>query len=125
MNTYITTADVEAIKGVDWYGTGSPDDAVMQANVWLQAYGVPVEDPTSDAVLQAGAVLAVEAANGRLYADSAGQVKRKAVKADTVESETEYQDGSAATSGALSLVYALLRPYAKSGGAAQIPVRRV
>ena len=126
MNTYITPAQVEAIKGPEWYGTGDPAQAVLEANVWMTAYGVPVKDPQEDAVTQAGAILAVEAANGRLYADSAGNIKRKAVKADTVESETEYQDGSAATSGALSLVRAMLRPYVTFAlGAAQISVVRV
>lgn len=125
MNTYITTAQVEAIKGPEWYGTGDPDQAVLEANVWMTAYGVPVKDPQEDAVTQAGAILAVEAANGRLYADSAGTIKRKAVKADTVESETEYMDGSAPSSGALSLVYAMLRPYVNALGLNQIAVRRI
>ena len=127
MNIYITTADVETIKGVDWYGTGDPDQAVLEANVWMQAYGVPVIDPTPDDVLQAGAILAVEAANGRLYADQSANIKRKMVKADTVQTETEYQDYSYSSSGAITLAKALLASYVTSSvfGAGVIMLKRL
>lgn len=109
--SYITTADVETIKGVDWYGDADPSASVLQANVWMQSYGVRKEDPTPDDVKQAGAILAVMAADGALYADSKGAVKRKRVKADTVETETEYQAWSQASTGQLALAKALLAPY--------------
>ncbi len=125
MTTYITTADVDTTLGAGWEGTGDKDRAVLEANAWMTARGVVAGDPVEDDIVMAGSLLAQEAANGRLYADSEGALKRKRVKADTVESEKEYQDGSRATSGALSLIYDLLGPFIPAGSSGnQFAVRR-
>jgi len=124
MTDYITVADVDAALPAGWEGSGDKDEAVMQANAWLSARGVIAGDPVEAGIVKAGSLLAKEAANGSLYADTEGDLKRKRVKADTVESEKEYMDGSRAKSGMLVLVYDLLRPFLPSGGGSMFDVRR-
>lgn len=125
MTTYITVADVDATLGAGWEGTGDKDRAVLEANAWMTARGVVAGDPVEGDIVMAGSLLAQEAAHGRLYADSEGDLKRKRVKADTVESEKEYQDGSRARSGMLSLIYDLLGPFIPAGNSGnQFAVRR-
>lgn len=118
---YVTVAIVDDLLGSGWQGDGDPEQGVLEANVWLSARGLP-HDPAPDAVKRAGALLAREAAHDRLYADSVGAVKRKRVKADTVESETEYVGGDNRQSGIMRLVFDLLRPWL--GGGSTFAVRR-
>lgn len=120
MNEYITKADVDTLLGAGWEGTGDATQAVLEANIWLTAKGMPVNDPVDDAIQRAGAYLAREAANDRLYTDATGSVKRKRVKADSVESEKEYTSGDNRRSGALRLVYDLLRPWLGSGSTFEV-----
>lgn len=124
MTDYITVADVDAELAAGWEGEGDKDEAVMQANAWLTARGVIAGDPVESDIVKAGSLLAKEAANGRLYADTKGEVKRKRVKAETVESDTEYQDGSRGRSGVITLVMDLLQPYLPTGGGSMFDVRR-
>lgn len=125
MATYVTVDDVDTILGVGWAGTGDPDRAVMEANAWLTAYGVPLHEPVEPDIKQAGALLTKEAAQGALYADSAGDIKRKSVKAGSVETETEYADGSRATTGVIKLVKSLLRPFTSPFGASVTLLKRL
>ena len=124
MTDYITVADVDAELPAGWEGDGDKAEAVMQANAWLTARGVLAGDPVESGIVKAGSLLAREAANGRLYADTSGDVKRKRVKADTVESETEYQDGSRSRSGVIALVMDMLQPYLPTVGGSTFAVRR-
>jgi hypothetical protein len=124
MNIYITVADVTDILGVSWFGDGDADLAVLQANAWLSAKGVATNDPVDADVVLAGAYLAKEASINCLYADSEPTVKRKRVKADSVESETEYMDGYTARTGQLRFVHDLLRPFLPAGGGSNFDVRR-
>ena len=124
MTTYITVQDVDALLPMGWQGSGDKDVAVMQANTWLTARGVIAGNPIEDDILQAGALLAREAAQDKLYSDSEGAIKRKRVKADTVESEKEYMDGSKPVSGILSLVMDLLKPFLPKGGGSNFKVKR-
>lgn len=124
MTTYITVGDVDATLPPGWEGDGDKDRAVLEANTWLTSRGVASPTPTPDAVIQAGAALAKAAASGELYGDVEPALKRKRVKADTVESEKEWQDGAKARPGYLALVADLLRPYLPSGGGSTFAVRR-
>lgn len=124
MTEYITASDVEAILGAGWEGTGDATRAVLEANAWMSARGVIASDPVEDDIKQAGAYLAESAAQGSLYADRKGAIKRKRVKADTVESETEYQDGASSSAGVMRLVIDLLRPYLPAGGGSTFTVAR-
>mgnify|MGYP003145046647 CR=1 FL=1 len=111
MTEYITVADVDQILGTGWEGSGDKALAVEQANAYLNTLTFKTWEAQPDSVTRAGAELAKEAAAGNLFADSEGALKRKRVKADTVESEKEYQDGAVARSGALRFVDALLSPW--------------
>ena len=111
MTEFVTVADVDAALGAGWEGAGDKALAVEQANAYLNTLAFKAWEAQPDNVTRAGAELAKEAAAGRLYADAEGALKRKRVKADTVESEKEYQDGAVARSGALQFVDALLSPY--------------
>jgi len=122
----ITVAIVDAQLGAGWQGTADPDLAVRQANAWLVSRGITeITDDNRADVEYAGAQLAKLAAEGTLYADREARLKRKRVKADTVESEKEYQDGSVPQNGALLFIMDVLRPHLPSGGGnAAFAVRR-
>ena len=123
---YITTADVDATLGAGWEGAGDADRAVYEANVWMTRRGVVASDPVEDDIIYAGSLLAQMAAQGELYADVAQRVKSEMAKADTVEVETEYMDGSAPIDGELTFISDLLGPYIPyGGGASNFRVRRV
>jgi len=124
MAEYVTASDVGSVLGTGWEGTGDVDRALLEANAWLTSRGVQASDPVEQDIITAGAYLAQSAAQGELYADRTGAVKRKRVKADTVESETEYQDGAASSQGVMRLVLDLLRPYLPAGGGSTFAVRR-
>lgn len=120
MIEYVTVSDVDTALGPDWADGADKDAAAYQANAYLNAYQFKAWTDQPEAVTRAGVELARESAAGRLYADSTAAVKRKRVKADTVESETEYQDGSAPRSGALKFVDSLLTPWIARRSTVQI-----
>ncbi|WP_404463084.1 hypothetical protein LG331_09910 [Vreelandella aquamarina] len=107
---YITAEQVDSLLGSDWADASAKPLAVQQANDWLTAKGIPA-DVDDDRITRAGAYLAKMAAIGTLYADTRGDVKRKRVKADSVESETEYADGARAVLGDMAYVTDLLKPW--------------
>lgn len=119
---YVTQSDVDTILGAGWEGSGDPVLAVQQANDWLLARSIPLPDNTTqpDRIKRAGAYLAKMAAAGTLYADTRGDVKRKRVKAGSVESETEFQDGTKAVAGEQKYVEDLLRPWLSPFGSVRI-----
>lgn len=124
MVEFITVADVDALLPADWAGDGDPELAVMQANAYLSGLTFKPWDDQPEAITRAGAELAREAANNRLYADSEGVVQQERVKADTVEVSTTFAAGSTARSGALRFVDALLAPWIIKRSAVQF-LRRV
>ncbi len=124
MTEYITTADVDALLGAGWEGTGDAARAVLESNAWLTSRGVIASDPVEDAIKQAGAYLAERAAAGNLYADTSGNIKSKSVQAGSVSTSTEYMDGSTSSAGIMRLVLDLLRPYLPAGGGSTFTVSR-
>ena len=120
MNTYIEKADVDTLLGAGWEGDGDATQAVLEANIWLTAKRLPINDPVDDSIQLAGAYLARESANDRLYVATEGSVKRERAKADTVEVETEYMGGFSPTSGAMRLVMDLLRPWLSAGSTFEV-----
>lgn len=121
---YITVEQVDSLLGSEWADPAAKPLAVQQANDWLTAKGVPV-DADDDRITRAGAYLAKMAAAGTLYADTRGDVKRKRVKADSVESETEYADGSRAALGDMAYVTDLLKPWLNPFGASVRMLKRL
>lgn len=110
---YITIEDVDNLLGVDWTTQDKKAISVVQANTWLNARKICLPDDTvPDAILLAGANLAKLSSENKLYQNIDGVVKREKVKADTVEVETEYKDGSeSAVSGDIQFINDLIAPY--------------
>lgn len=124
MIEYITAQDVTDTLGSGWADGGDETRAVLEANAWMTSRGVMASDPVEQDIITAGAYLAQSAAQGELYADRTGAVKREAVSAGSVSTETEYQDGATASTGIMRLVLDLLRPYLPAGGGSTFAVRR-
>jgi len=109
---YITVAQVDALLGAGWPGTGDPARAVLMANTWLSAKTLPSFDEVPAAVVQAGAEIAREAAAGALYGASGREVLSESVSVDgAVSKSTAYAAGSRAITAGESFAMALLRPY--------------
>lgn len=115
---YITVADVDAILGAGWAGSGDPVRAVMMANAWLgQHIKKAVSYPISEPIKQAGAEIAKDAAAGRLYGARETGVTSKSVKADDVSSSKTYSETARTYTAGESLALALIDPWlrARSG----------
>jgi hypothetical protein len=109
---YITVAQVDALLGAGWAGTGDPARAVLMANAWLSAKPLPSFDEVPAAVVQAGAEIAREAAAGALYGASGREVLSESVSVDgAVSKSTAYAAGSRAITAGEAFAMALLRPY--------------
>ena len=121
---YITVEQVDSLLGSEWADASAKPLAVQQANDWLTAKGIPV-DVDDERITRAGAYLSKMAAAGTLYADTRGDVKRKRVKADSVESETEYADGSRVVLGDMAYVTDLLKPWLNPFGASVCMLKRL
>lgn len=119
MTIYVTVGDVDTLLGSDWAEEAAKPLAVLQANDWLTAKGIP-SDNDDERIVRAGAYLAKMAAGGTLYADSDGAVKSETIKADTVSVSTEYQDGSRALLGDQKYIDDLLRPWLRPYGNVRI-----
>lgn len=108
---YITVAQVDDLLGAGWAGAGDPARAVLMANTWLSAKSLPAFEAVPDAVIQAGAEVAREAAAGKLYAEQGREVLETEVEAKGVSSRKVYAEGSRAISAGESFALALIRPY--------------
>ena len=111
MADYITVADVDALLGAGWAGTGDEARAVLMANTWLTAKPLPAFSAVPDAVIQAGAEIAREAANGALYAEAEKGVLSKSVGADGVTVSRSYSSTARKVTAGESFAMALLAPY--------------
>ncbi len=116
MIKYITIEDVDAELGVDWTTADRKARAVLVANVWLTNKNLPELDPTPDEWKSAGAEIAKEAANGKIYGTSEKGLLSKSVKADTVSSTKTFSIDHKIVSAGESLALALLDPWLQSGG---------
>jgi len=67
MESYVSVPDVDAVLGVNWTVPEKKDRAVMIANVWMRNLGLRKVEPLPDEFKQAGAEIAREAAEGRIY----------------------------------------------------------
>lgn len=108
---YVTTAQVDALLGAGWAGTGDPARAVLMANTWLTAKRLPAFDVVPDAVVQAGAEIAREAASGKLYAATEIGVLSKSVDAKGVSSSKTYARGARKLTAGEVFANALLSQY--------------
>lgn len=115
---FVTVAEVDTFLGADWTTLDKKDKAVFMANVWLSAKKFcSGTDPIVDAIKQAGSYAAKLASSGKLYeTDTDGTVTEKKVKADTVEVQKKYLDGSEKGKSAdMKLIDDLLKPFLCGG----------
>lgn len=115
MTDYITVAEVDALLGAGWAGTGDPARAVLMANAWLSARPLPAFSAVPAEVVQAGAELAREAAAGKLYATRETGLLSKSVEASGVSSSKTFAVGARVVSEGEQLALALLAPWLGSG----------
>ena len=121
MTEYITIAQADELLGADWAGTGDPARAVLMANTWLMGKRLPAFDPVPDAVVQAGAEVAREAAAGKLYAAKGREVLSETKQVDgAVSKSTTYAQGSIDLPEGVAFALALLAPYIGAGGQTRI-----
>ena len=121
MATYITVADVDAIRDSDWTTEDKKARSVMQANAYLTSLnlvGVDM-DATPEEVKQAGAELAKVASEGKLYQQKTeGSLEAKTVKAGSVTTSKTFAslDSSKiiAQPGDVQFALALLSPWRNS-----------
>jgi hypothetical protein len=114
MTDFITAADVDALLGPDWAGTGDAALAVTMANAWLTAKITrPVPDPVPSEIKLAGAQVAWEAAAGRLFTAEDREVISTSVTAGPVTSSKTYAKGAKAVSAAESFALTLLAPWTR------------
>lgn len=66
MTDFITVAQVDSLLGVDWATEDKKPRAVLMANAWLTQRVRPNLHPVPEAIVQAGAEVAREAAQGKL-----------------------------------------------------------
>ena len=112
----------EALDNVSDFAKESVSDKarlLAQAEAYLRARNVK-EYKDSEGVPQALKLACYEVINGvlngELYRGQSQALKREKVKADTVETEEEYQDGSVALTATEQFINDLIAPYAKSSG---------
>jgi hypothetical protein len=112
---YVTVESVTLKLGPNWWGTGDPNLAVIQANAWLNARNLPEypEGEVPDAILTAGAYLAKLAATGQLYTTKEGVVASKTVSAQsgTSVSKTYVSGKEESISGDMQFILDLLGPF--------------
>ena len=119
---YVTVADVDAAAGEQW--TWDKDRCVMEANTWLGvrlgkagavlSAALPPADPWPRAVVQAGELLAQEAAENKLYVAQEAAVSSFSVSAgDGVEVRKSFvlPPDDAPRTPRMALIEALLQPW--------------
>ena len=111
MTDFITIAQVDSLLGVEWTTEDKKPRAVLMANTWLTERVRQEFSEVPDAIVQAGAEVAREAALGTLYGAQAREILSETKTVDVVSKSTTYAQGSAAISAGESFALALLKPY--------------
>ncbi len=106
--TFITIADAETFLGADFAPDGDKARLVLLANTWMKNEIGFVPDPVTENFKLAACEIIKGVLAGDIYSGKEQELKRKKVKADTVESEKEYQDGSFSLSSFEQIALALI-----------------
>lgn len=106
--TFITITDAETILGADFAPDGDKARLVLLANTWMKNEIGFVPDPVTENLKLAACEIIKGVKAGEIYSGKEQELKRKKVKADTVESEKEYQDGSFSLSSFEQIALALI-----------------
>ena len=111
MTDFITIAQVDSLLGVEWTTEDKKPRAVLMANTWLTERVRQEFSEIPEAIVQAGAEIAKEAALGTLYGAQDREVLSETKTVDVVSKSTTYAQGSSSVSAGVSFALALLRPY--------------
>ncbi|MEZ6921398.1 hypothetical protein ACB014_02270 [Acinetobacter baumannii] len=106
--TFITITDAETILGADFAPDGDKARLVLLANTWMKNEIGFMPDPVTENLKLAACEIIKGIHAGEIYSGKEQELKRKKVKADTVESEKEYQDGSFSLSSFEQIALALI-----------------
>lgn len=107
---------IERVAGFDALSASDKADYLEKSEAYLLARNVkPYEDTTivPKALKSASFEVIKGIMKGELYQGQEQALKRKKVKADTVETEKEYQDGSIKLSASEQFILDLIKPYCK------------
>ncbi|EHU1359360.1 hypothetical protein OHW84_16755 [Acinetobacter baumannii] len=96
--SFITVDDANSILGSDFAPDSDKARLVKLANVWMKNRIGFIPDPIDPLLKDAACEIIKGILVKVIYNGKDQQLKRKKVKADSVESEKEYQDGSEAIS---------------------------
>ncbi|MDC4442177.1 hypothetical protein OHV35_01965 [Acinetobacter baumannii] len=115
--SFITEQEaIERVAGFAALSDGDKADYLEKSEAYLLARNVkPYEDVTTvpKALKTASYEVLKGIMRGELYQGQEQALKRKKVKADTVETEKEYQDGSVKLSASEQYILDLIKPYCK------------
>ncbi|MFW6699187.1 hypothetical protein ACODTP_16915 [Acinetobacter pittii] len=115
--SFITEQEaIERVAGFDALSASDKADYLEKSEAYLLARNVkPYEDITivPKALKSASFEVIKGIMKGELYQGQEQALKRKKVKADTVETEKEYQDGSIKLSTSEQFILDLIKPYCK------------
>ncbi|MGN5723684.1 hypothetical protein ACNQO9_00365 [Acinetobacter calcoaceticus] len=116
--SFITEQDaIEHVAGFDALSASDKADYLQMSEAYLLARNVkPYEDLTEvpEPLKTASYQIIKGIMKGDLYQGQEQALKRKKVKADTVETEKEYQDGSVKLTATEQFILDLIKPYRKS-----------
>lgn len=96
--SFITQQDAETILGLDFAPDGDKARLILLANTWMKNQIGFVPDPLHENLKLASCEIIKGILAKVIYNGQDQVLKRKKVKADSVESEKEFQDGSVAIS---------------------------
>lgn len=115
--SFITEQEaIERVAGFDALSASDKADYLEKSEAYLLARNVkPYEDVTTvpQALKKASYEVIKGIMKGEIYQGQEQALKRKKVKADTVETEKEYQDGSIKLSASEQFILDLIKPYCK------------
>ncbi|NUF34370.1 hypothetical protein HUN19_10250 [Acinetobacter oleivorans] len=115
--SFITEQEaIEHVAGFDALSASDKADYLQMSEAYLLARNVkPHEDvATVPQPLKTASYQIIKGImKGELYQGQERALKRKKVKADTVETEKEYQDGSVKLTATEQFILDLIKPYCK------------
>ncbi|ENU08653.1 hypothetical protein [Acinetobacter calcoaceticus] len=115
--SFITEQEaIERVAGFDALSASDKADYLEKSEAYLLARNVkPFEEVTAvpNALKTASYEVIKGIMKGEIYQGQEQALKRKKVKADTVETEKEYQDGSVKLSASEQFILDLIKPYCK------------
>ncbi|MDC4872595.1 hypothetical protein NRA65_17410 [Acinetobacter baumannii] len=115
--SFITEQEaIEHVEGFDALSASDKAQYLQMSQAYLLARNVkPYEDVTEvpEPLKTASYQVIKGIMKGDLYQGQEQALKRKKVKADTVETEKEYQDGSAKLTATEQFILDLIKPYSK------------